>query len=146
MYRYDMFATLQGTLRPDLAPALKQRCEMNAAELNRDAAVPNPYLISALQDDIRKHKLELELMEYELASMEQCATKGTADVFQSKLAHMLCVGRRVQTAPRQTPSQVRATKALRYHKVLISCHGPATPWTVQQASEIRTRVPAVPRV
>ena len=48
---------------------------MNAAELNtvnRAAAVPDPYLISALQDDIRKHKLELELMEYELASMEQC--------------------------------------------------------------------------
>ena len=105
MYRYDMLATPQGTLRPDLALARKQRCEMNAAELNRAAAVPDPYLLSALQDDIRKHKLDLELMEYELASMEQCATKGTADVFQSKLAHMLCVGRRVQTGPRPTPSQ-----------------------------------------
>ena len=78
---------------------------MNAAELNRAAAVPDPYLISALQDDIRKHKLEIELMEYELASMEQYAAKGAADVFQSKRAHMLCVGRRVQSGPRPTPSQ-----------------------------------------
>ena len=63
---------------------------------------------SALQDDICKHKLELELMEYELASMEQCAAngaKGTADVFQSKRAQMHCVGRRVQTGPRPIPSQ-----------------------------------------
>ena len=61
MYRYDMFATPQCTLLPDLALARKQRCEMNAAELpNRAAAVPDPRLISALQDDIRKHKLELD--------------------------------------------------------------------------------------
>ena len=63
MYRYYMFATSPGTLRPDLALARKQLCEMNAAELNRAAAVPDPYLISALQDDIRKRKLALELME-----------------------------------------------------------------------------------
>ena len=88
----------------------KQQCEMNAAELNRAAAVQGPYLISALQDDIRKHKLDLELMEYELASMEQCATKGTADVFQSKRAHKLCLGRRVQTGPRTTPSQDQCYK------------------------------------
>ena len=77
MYRYDMFAIPQGTLRPDLALARKQRCEMNAAELNRAAAVPDPYLISALQDDIRKRKLELasELMEYEF-HLESC-TPGT---------------------------------------------------------------------
>ena len=105
MYRYDMLATPQDSLRSDLALAHKQRCEMNAAELNRAAAVPDPYLSLVLQDDIRKHKLELELMEYELASMEQCAAKGTADVFQYKRAHMLCVGRRVQTGPRTTPSQ-----------------------------------------
>ena len=105
MYLYDKFATPQGTLRPDFALAHKQWCEMNAAELNRAVAVPDPYLISALQNDIRKHKLDLELMEYELASMERCATKGTADVFQSKRAHMLCVGKQVQTGPRPTPSQ-----------------------------------------
>ena len=38
MYRYDMLATPQGTLRPDLALARKQRCEMNAAELNTSAS------------------------------------------------------------------------------------------------------------
>ena len=64
MYRYDMFATHQGTLLPDLALARKQRCEMYAAELNRADAVPDPYLISALEDDIRKRKLARGALAY----------------------------------------------------------------------------------
>jgi hypothetical protein len=43
-----MFATPKGTLRPDLEfklAARKQRLEVNAVELRRAAAVPDPLLV-----------------------------------------------------------------------------------------------------
>ena len=150
MYRSDMFATPQGTLRPDLTLARKQRCEVNTAELNRAAVVPDPYLILALQDYICERKLELELMAFELASMELCTAKGTADVFQSKRAHMLCVGRRVQTGPRPTPSQDPCYEGTEVTQGSDFLSWPCDPWTVQQLGSkhqnFEPLVPAVPRV
>ncbi len=103
-----MFSICQGntrTIRPDLARARMQRREVNIEEVHRASAIPDPFLVMALHDDIRKRKLELELMEYELASMERCTAKGTANVFQSDLALFLCMGRPLCTMRRPTPGK-----------------------------------------
>ncbi len=101
-----MFTTQKGTLQPDLELARKQRLVVNTAELHRASAVPNPFLVLALQHGICKCQLELELQLHELSLMEKRIDKGlrAAEVPQTKGALMLCVGRRVRTAPRPTQS------------------------------------------
>ena len=56
----------------------RQRQEVNAAELNRVAVVPNPFLKMALQDDKRMRQQELQLLMYEYSSMEKRALEGRA--------------------------------------------------------------------
>ena len=78
MYRYDMLATPQGTLRPDLALARKQRCEMNATKLNRAAAVPDgsSHFFSRISFSKKLRKVEkilkkIEIMENFLKKIEK---------------------------------------------------------------------------
>ena len=106
MYQYDILATGDRILRPDLELLKKQRQEVNAAELRRVAAVPSPFLKMALQDDIRMRQQELELLMHEHSSMEKREREGrAANVLQSDRARILCGGRPVRTARRPTPSQ-----------------------------------------
>ena len=61
----------------------------------------------ALQYDIRKHQLELELLMDRLNTMEQRRAKGysAAKVLQSERELILCMGRRVRTASSPTSDQ-----------------------------------------
>ena len=76
MYRYDMFATPKGTLLPDLELARKRHLRVHAAELCKAAAVPDPFLVLALQGDVRKYQRELELRQHKLRLMEKRVDKG----------------------------------------------------------------------
>ena len=106
MHQYDILATGDRILRPDLELLKKQRQEVNAAELHRVAAVPDPFLKMALQDDICMRQQELELLMHEHSSMEKRALGGrAANVLQSDRARILCGGRPVSTGRRPTPSQ-----------------------------------------
>ncbi len=57
--------------------------------------------------DNRKRQRELELRLHELGLMEKRVDDGNcaAELLQNIRALMLCMSRRVRTAPRQTPSQ-----------------------------------------
>ena len=106
MYQYDIIATADGTLRPDLELLKKQHKEVNAAEQQRAAAIPDPFLKMALQNDIRKRQHELELLVHEHSSMEEHTSKDycAAKVLQSKRVQRLCWGRAIRTGYRPTPS------------------------------------------
>ena len=75
MHQYGIIATQQCVLRPDLELAREQRRKVNAAELHRVPAVPDPFLMLALQDNIRKRQLELELLMHEYSSIEKRRVK-----------------------------------------------------------------------
>ena len=106
-YQYDIIATVDRTLSPDLELLKKQRKEVNAAELHRTAAIPNPFLKMAHHDDIRKRQYELELLMHTYKSMEEHTSKDycAAKVFQSERVKRLCWGRPVRTVRRPTLSQ-----------------------------------------
>ena len=106
MHQYDIIATADRTLRPDLELLKKQHQEVNAAELRRAAAIPNPFLKMALQDDIRARQYELELPIHEHSSMEEHTFKDycAAKVLQSERVKCLCWGRPIRTGYRPTPS------------------------------------------
>ena len=109
MYQYNIIATADCVLRPDLKLLKKQRKEVNAAVLQRATAmiaIPDPFLKMALQDDIRKRQHKLELLTHEHSSMEEHTSKDycAAKVLQSERVQRLCWGRAIRTGYRPTPS------------------------------------------
>jgi hypothetical protein len=96
--RYDIPADQHGQLRWDLADDRLRRREISVGELHEAAGPPDPYLMLSLQDEIRKRKSELVLMESELASMEDRSTypKDAAHRIQDRRVCMLMSGRPVR--------------------------------------------------
>jgi hypothetical protein len=63
--RYDILADQRGQLRCDLAEDRLRRLEVSVGELRKVAGPPDPYLMLSLEDEVRKRKFELVLMESE---------------------------------------------------------------------------------
>ena len=81
-----------------MAEGRLRRREISVGELHKVAGPPDPYLMLSLQDEIRKRKSELVLMESELASMEDRSTypKDAAHFLQDRRVCMLMKGRPVR--------------------------------------------------
>ncbi len=84
--RYAILADQHGQLRWDLAEDRLRSREVSAGELRKAAGSPHPYLAPSLQDEIRKRKAELALMESELASMgaRRISPRGTLNILQDQ--------------------------------------------------------------
>ena len=75
-----------------------RRREVSVSELHKVAGPPDPYLMLSLQDEVRKRKFELVLMESELASMEarSISPRYAANILQDQRVRMLTEGRPVR--------------------------------------------------
>jgi hypothetical protein len=96
--RYDILADQHGQLRWDLAEDRLCRSEFSVSELQKVVCPPDPYLMLSLQDEVRKRKFELALMESELASMEDrsISPRYAANILQDQRVRMLMEGRPVR--------------------------------------------------
>jgi hypothetical protein len=81
-----------------LAEDRLRRREISVGELHKVAGSPDPYLMLSLQDEVCKRKLELVLMESELASMEarSISPRYAANILQDQRVRMLMEGRPVR--------------------------------------------------
>ena len=83
MHQYDILATGDRILRPNLGLLKGQRREVNTAELHRVSAVPDPFLKMALQDDIRMRQQELELLITSIARWRSASVKAAPPTYFS---------------------------------------------------------------
>jgi hypothetical protein len=98
--RYDTLADQHGQLRWDLAEDRLCHSEVSVGELHKVACPPDPYLMLSLQDEVRKRKFELVLMESELASMKDRSISpryaANLNILQDQRVRMLMEGRPVR--------------------------------------------------